>query len=212
MPDTIKDLGVWQQYTPDKMPDIPGVTADTVLPPGMMFSKGPDGTDWYVFRASWPAATLCAFVDPLDRTKPDGPGTVQSVVWDARLSAVPFGMRVLQITGHDTADQTPWKSYQFSTYDPATGAITPPDQNVTVVSAVQAEIQLSRMLMPDGKTSVFDALQAMLPQAGAETNIWYKRAQNWRIDDPNVQKLGAALGLSAAQMQSAFNDADKIEP
>lgn len=198
----IVDLGVWEEYIPDAMPEIPGVTADTALPSGIRFCRNEKGTDWYIYRADWPADFLYAVVGDT--------GKVGSVTWGAKDAVVPLNMRVLQIMSHDPADQTPWKTYEGRRWDPDLKVLYDLDTNVQAVSAVQAEIQLSRMKMGDGKTTVLDALTAMLPSAGVETNLWYRRAQTWRIDDQNVQKLGGALGLSAADMQAAFNAADQI--
>lgn len=206
----ITNTGVWNEYTPETMPEIPGVPADTSFPPGMRFSRNGYDEDWYVFRASWPENALCVQAWPRKPADPASVCDIQSALWDARDMAVPFGCRVLKIEGYDPTDLAPWREWQFKVYDPTTGLIAAANTNVGQVSAVQAEIQLSRMMMADGKTTVLNALLAILPGAGLETNLWYKRAQNWRIDDPNVKKLGAALGISADAMQAAFNEAAKI--
>lgn len=142
----ITDLGVWQQYYRE---DVEG------FPPNTLFAQAANGTDWYDFRKTWPAGVLCALGFPMG----DGweaPCNLQSVVWNAGDSAVPLGLRVLQIAGHDTSDPKPWKSYQHKLYDPMTGAITDPP-NTTPVITYKADIW--RRMTSEEATMIYADLQ-----------------------------------------------------
>lgn len=78
------------------------------------------------------------------------------------------------------------------------------------VDAVYALIQLSRTPTKDEKSDLLTATKEAVGKAGAEVQVWFERAQRWRRADPYIAQIGAALGLSDADMDALFVAAAKI--
>ncbi|MCJ2019592.1 hypothetical protein MKK84_19500 [Methylobacterium sp. E-065] len=116
----IKDLGVWNIYVPDPIPEW---ASEPVTGARVAFSRREgDGVDWYEFRkaeSSFSDGYLLAITSgslyPVE--------TIQGVFRDRNATPVPFGMRVLEIEDIDHDDPTPWKAYEQRIYDPGTQAI-----------------------------------------------------------------------------------------
>lgn len=92
----------------------------------------------------------------------------------------------------------------------------PPPGDIGVVTSVQALIQLSRMphdgsVVP-GTDNLLDATEALISQStDRELKTWFNRSQTWKIDNPNVLKIGQLFHLTKADIQAAFNAAYLIE-
>lgn len=60
------------------------------------------------------------------------------------------------------------------------------------------------------RAGLLDAADAAAAQAGGETAIAWDEALEWRRDSPTIHALGAALGLTEAQIDSLFRAAADI--
>jgi hypothetical protein len=128
----IKDLGVWNAYTPEVLPAWTSQAA-----PGQRFlfvRRDSDGADWYEFRLkknSFANGFLLATTMHESRT---GQEIVQGIHRDRTTIAVPNGLRVIEIEDLSPDDPTPWKAYEGRIFDPVTLTIgdlwTPPVMSV----------------------------------------------------------------------------------
>jgi hypothetical protein len=73
--------------------------------------------------------------------------------------------------------------------------------HVATVSRAQAKIALHR-------AGLLDAVQSAVT---GEAAIWFSDALTWRRDNPNVVGIGAALGLSDADIDELFAVAASID-
>jgi hypothetical protein len=211
----IEDLGVWRPYKPDVIPEEAQAASAAGLGEVVFLRRESDGRDWYEFRDADGSFTeggvlACALYDP-----GTGLETVDATQRDERM-VFPAGQRLLEILGVPADDAQPFKLFKGKVYDPATNTISePPEPQVKQVASVQALIQLSRMphdgsVIP-GADNLLDATDELVSAStDRELKTWYARSQTWRIDNPNVQKLGAAFKLSKEEIQAAFNAAAKI--
>jgi hypothetical protein len=213
---TIEDLGIWQPYTPDVI--SPEAQAATAMGLGVVvfLRRESDGRDWYEFRDADGSFTeggvlACALFDP-----GTGLETVDATQRDERM-IFPAGQRLLEITGVPADDEKPFKLFKGKVYDPATNTIVdPPEPQAKQVTSAQALIQLSRMphdgsVVP-GTDNLLDATEALVAASpDRELKTWFARSQTWRIDNPNVLKIGTAFKLTKEEIQAAFNAASKIE-
>ncbi|RUP22648.1 hypothetical protein [Methylobacterium sp.] len=114
----IKDLGIWEVYTPEKMPEW---TND--IPAGykaLFARRKSDGVDWYDFRKaanSFTPGYLLAMTseDPFSKFR-----VVQGVYRDRTAAAVPTNLQVIEIEDINPNDATPWKQYEQRAFDPST--------------------------------------------------------------------------------------------
>ncbi|PIK74807.1 hypothetical protein [Methylobacterium frigidaeris] len=71
------------------------------------------------------------------------------------------------------------------------------------VSSAQAKIQLAR-------AGLLPAVKSAVAAAGTEVEIWFSDARTWQRGNPYVAALGAALGLSAGEIDDLFRQAAAI--
>lgn len=210
---TIKDHGYWSAYTPDPVPewvqDVPGGRV-------LFVRQGSNGPDWYEYRKTgFAAGTLVAMAFLENRT---GQEVIMGVYPDRDNMAVPPpGTHVLEISGTDPADPKPWAQFEQRIYDPKAKAIGDVwKAPLLSVAASQAKIQLSRMphdgsVVP-GAANLFEATKKLVEGSGDfELQLWFTEARAWKVDSPNVQKIGAAFKLSPEEIKAAFDAASKIE-
>ena len=115
MAPNIKDLGMWNVYTPDTLPDW---TKD--LPEGykaIFVRRDSDGADWYEFRkahGSFSDGYLLAMTseDPFSDHR-----VIQGVYRDRTAVPVPTGLHLIEIEDTNPSDLTPWKQYEQHAVD-----------------------------------------------------------------------------------------------
>lgn len=202
----VKDHGVFQRYTPQETPPgYEGIDISTVE-----FAQNEDGEDFYeTIYANGTAATNHHFA----LVEPDS-GRVVSITDDpdgmsppgrTRLGS-PNGFRVLELTGvPEGVNLDGW------TWNGAKSFAPPPDDSIpTTVPATQAKIQLYRTKR--NGTDLLTMTEALVGASGdRELQLWFNGTQNWRIDNPHVQNIGAYFGLSPEQIQAMFTAASQIE-
>jgi len=192
---TIIDHGLWQVYTPEKLPEL--------APPGAMFTRRvSDGVDWYDFArnpGSWAEGSVKATL-------------LQSAIGDVAMSLVrdehmlfPANGRLIEILGIDPDEADPHSLLKGKLCNLATGEFTdPPKPAVTKVSAAQAVTALfNRGLLP-----MVESIALTHPYPPVK--IFFQRANDWEIGNPYVQAIALELGMDDVQLQSLFDDAAKI--
>ncbi|GBU19354.1 MULTISPECIES: hypothetical protein [Methylobacterium] len=75
---------------------------------------------------------------------------------------------------------------------------------VVDVTRAQAKIALHR-------AGYLDQVKVLVEEEGGEVAIWFAEANMWQRANPHVETLGAALGLSAAQIDDLFRLAAQIQ-
>lgn len=114
----VKDLGVWNTYTPDPLPNWAQNG-----PPGqryMFTRRDSDGADWYVYRLAKGSFTDGYLLATTLKEPNTGHEIVNGIHRDRTSIAIPFGMRVIEIEDVNPDDPAPWKPYEQKIYDPAT--------------------------------------------------------------------------------------------
>lgn len=192
---SIIDHGLWQIYTPDKLPEL--------APSGAMFARRvADGVDWYEFvrnPENWADGSVRAILLPT----PVGDVTLTATRDEHRL--FPGDGRVIEIIGvaPDVVDLHELLANKLCNL--TTGEFTdPPKPPVTRVSAAQAVTALfNRGLLP-----LVESIALNHPYPPVK--IFFQRANDWEIANPYVQAIGLELGMDATQLQILFDDAAKI--
>lgn len=113
----IKDLGLWNQYTPETPPDWA-----EQLPLGqrvLFVRRDSDGTDWYDFRNAEGSFTDGYLLATTIKENNSGLEIIQGIHRDQTTIAVPNGMRVIEIEDMSPDDPAPWKAYEGRVFDPA---------------------------------------------------------------------------------------------
>lgn len=202
----ITSLGLWEHYTPENPPEGAPVNA-------MFVRRVSDGADWYEFARAFPvpAGALLATALPVVRADGMSGNIVQAVTRDISM-IFPGSGHLLMIEGVDPAEEKPWKLFEQQNFDPVKLTIFPwPEMDVQSVQAVQAKIQLHRTPSADGKSTLLAQTQGLVNASDdIELQLWFAEAANWRVDDPNVQKLGAVLKFKPEEIQALLNAASKI--
>lgn len=96
---------------------------------------------------------------------------------------------------------------------PSAGALaaTPVSPPVPAqITAVQLQRQLNAMAScaPDGKTNCYAAAASAISASGnVDLQIQWAKATVFLRGDPNVAAIGAAIGLTSAQIDQTFRDA-----
>lgn len=194
---TINDLGAWELYTPDTIPEA--------APPNAIFTRRvSDGMDWYALvhdASKWAAGSLFATATPSPRGL-----IMQAIVRDPQ-RLFPANGHLVEIVGHDETDATPWKAYEQKVLDIAAGTITDPvieTPAVTRVSSAQATSALYRHDLLELAEGI--ARDHSYPPV----RLFFQRSPYWEIDNPYVQAFAEELNLNAAQLQSLFDEAAKL--
>lgn len=206
----IIDHGKWSLYTPDV---LPGWAADLKIQGNVAYfsRRDSDGVDFYDFRNGKPfqdnSLVCTVLTDPAT-----GVETVKAVFRDHTM-LFPFTQRIIEIVGHDVEDGKPHNEFAWLTYDPETktlsGVPEMPKPEIAVASS-QAKIQLSRMKRGDSNLYLMTA-DLVAKSGDLELQIWWAEAKRWRPSNVNVQKIGAAFGLSSEDILAAFDAASKIQ-
>jgi hypothetical protein len=202
------DHGEWERYTPDNSgaPAVPG------LPPTLFCRRIGDGVDWYAYRNTDGTFIEGSVLATVLRDPANGVWTVKAVFRDETM-IVPANHRVIEVLGIPEDATDPHNYLAWMTYDPGTKTLSgepkPPVPEI-VVAASQAKIQLSRMKV--GDTNLYAKTSDLVAQSNnIELQIWWAEAKTWRPSNTNVQKIGAAFGLSQDDIKAAFDAASKIE-
>lgn len=150
---TVKDHGQWEKYVPNPLPKWA-----VGLPDGrsvMFMRRVSDGVDWYEYRnagTNFQAGSVlsCTLLNPSD-----GIETLKAVVRDVS-QLTPAGQRVIEIFGFDPADDKPWNTLAWMTYDPIAKTLGPPAPD-PVLSV--KDYQFAGQAAAEGIISSDDALQ-----------------------------------------------------
>jgi hypothetical protein len=212
MPYTFEDLGEWERYTPDPLPAY----ALGLSMPVLFARRLSDGVDWYDFARGLGDFTPGTALATTIRDPATGQEIAMGLFRDPSL-VFPAGLRLLEVSGLDPDDPAPWKSFEQQGYDPTKKALVPRAKlPVVSIAASQALIQLSRMphdgSVVAGAPNLAIATEKLVAASGDyELQTWFSRAQRWVVNNPNVQKIGAAFNLSPEDIQAAFEAANLIE-
>lgn len=205
---TVIDLGEWEQYTPDVLPDW----ALGLSRPVGFARRISDGQDWYEFVKMDGSFTEGSVICTVLRDPTNGVETVKAVQRDETM-IFPAGSRLIEVLGVPVNEEKPWNLLAWLNYDPATKTlygkpeIPMPEK---VVSASQAKIQLSRMKR--GDTNLYAMTANLVAQSNdLELQLWWDEAKTWRPSNKNVQAIGGVFNLSQDDIKAAFDAASKIE-
>ena len=183
---TVKDHGVWSMSVPAELPEwaasIPGFKVAFARREG-------DGADWYEYRAE---EGQFAPDSVIATTIKDGEGReiVGGIYRNVMDSAIPFGMRIIEIDGVDPEDPKPWKLFEQKVYDPEAKTFSDqPPPEIRAVSSAQAKTALFNATL-DEKVEEIVATHPYKP-----VRIFYSSANNWLKVNPYVRAIAVELGL-----------------
>lgn len=149
------DLGLWNLYTPDVLPDG--------APPKALFARREgDGVDWYEFARkeaeTFDLGTVYATALPITRGGVTG-FSVAAVQRDITM-LFPGGSRLLKVEGVAHDEEFPHKLFERQNYDPEAGTITPFPADKGTVLTYKREMWAR---MTDEEAEILDADLAKQP-------------------------------------------------
>lgn len=85
-----------------------------------------------------------------------------------------------------------------------------PEQEETFGLVIIPAITRAQGRLALHRAGLLEQVETVIAQADAESRIWYADAQEWQRNHPVVISMGAAVGLTAAQIDELFTVASGL--